>query len=95
MYINLLTETETVLKGYGKSLDDIIWFGTEAEEFSNNLVEFLNKHYDAGFGGQEISPDLVLVGKDFWLERHEYDGSEWWEYKQYPKRPTKLIAGKL
>lgn len=22
-----------------------------------------------------------------WLERHEYDGSEWWEYKTMPTEP--------
>ena len=31
--------------------------------------------------------DLLIVGKDFWLERVEYDGSEWWEFKTMPREP--------
>lgn len=26
----------------------------------------------------------MVVGDDWWLERHEYDGSEWWEFKRLP-----------
>lgn len=44
--------------------------------------------YDEGFGIQEVKDGLVIVGKDWWLERHEYDGSEWWEFKTLPKCPT-------
>lgn len=32
---------------------------------------------------------LTLVGEDFWLERKEYDGQEWWEYKTTPIKPEK------
>ena len=32
-----------------------------------------------------IRLDLVLVGKDWWLKRYEYDGDECWEYKEQPK----------
>ena len=31
--------------------------------------------------------DLIVVGKDFWIERHEYDGSELWEFKRMPEEP--------
>lgn len=34
---------------------------------------------------------LIVVGKDFWLERHEYDGSEWWEFKSIPMEPEETI----
>jgi hypothetical protein len=27
----------------------------------------------------------MVIGSDWWLERHEYDGSEWWEFKSLPK----------
>lgn len=43
--------------------------------------------YDAGYGLPEIPTDLIVVGKDFWLERHDYDGSEWWEFKTIPEEP--------
>lgn len=40
---------------------------------------------DEGYGAPEVATDLLVVGADFWLERCEYDGSEWWEFKQMPK----------
>lgn len=42
--------------------------------------------YDNGFGSQSINETLLIVGKDWWLERAEYDGSEWWEYKEKPNK---------
>jgi hypothetical protein len=38
---------------------------------------------------------LQLVGETFWIERAEYDGSEWWEYKEIPKRPSCKGNGKI
>lgn len=36
--------------------------------------------YDNGYGSQEVLPSLRIAFKDgTWLERREYDGSEWWE----------------
>jgi len=49
------------------------------------LKNILNVNYDSGYGSQNINRDLKLVGDDFWLERHEYDGSEWWEFKKFPE----------
>ena len=40
-----------------------------------------------GFGGAEVNENLFVVGADWWLERHEYDGSEWWEFKTLPTKP--------
>ena len=41
--------------------------------------------------------DLLIVGDDWWLERHEYDGAEWWEFKTLPCEPfeEKKVAGVL
>ena len=33
----------------------------------------------------EVAEDLVVVGDNWWIERHEYDGNEWWEYKEKAK----------
>ena len=85
--VNLLEETVEVLEEYGKTLEDIEWIG--GEDFSISKQRFIilaNSLYDNGFGGQEVAKDLVLVGNGFWLERKEYDGSEWWEYKELPIR---------
>lgn len=86
---NLLQETIECLKEHGKTFDDVIWVGSRDGEFSIPPAEFIrisDIEYDSGFGAQEIADDLVIVGVDFWLERHEYDGSEWWEFKTVPQR---------
>lgn len=43
-------------------------------------------------GSPQVAEDLLIVGDTWCLERHEYDGSEWWEYKELPKEPTETIA---
>ena len=87
MMANLLQETIKDLINEGKSEDDVI-FVTDGENV--NTWEWFKKNadfrYDNGFGGAEIMEDLKIVGKDWWLERHNYDGSEWWEFKKKPKK---------
>jgi len=41
-------------------------------------------NYDSGYGSAEIREDLIIVGNGWWLERDEYDGSEWWVYRTKP-----------
>lgn len=86
--MNLLKETVDVLKDNGKTLLDIEWVGTIDSEYECNLCELIDIDYDNGYGGAEIPSGFILAGNDFWLERHEYDGSEWWEYKELPSRPS-------
>lgn len=93
MKVNLLEETKKVLAENGVSYLDILWVGNKScwftwEQF-DNLARAMN--YDNGFGGAEVSEDLIVVGKDFWLIRGEYDGSEWWEFLKYPERPENHI----
>lgn len=92
----LLRETLSELNDHGKTWDDVIWIGEENRVdcdgytiSKSQFLELANKDYDDGYGGQEVNPNLLVVGEDFWLERHEYDGSEWWEYKTQPIQPTK------
>lgn len=48
-------------------------------------LEFLKKiDYDSGYGSQRLFGFVCFKDKT-WLEREEYDGSECWSYKQYPK----------
>ena len=82
--MNLLNETRDILLSNNKTFDDVIFVGDEATHTKMTVKDFLehaNVEYKNGFGIEEINTELILVGKDFWLERHEYDGSEWWEYK--------------
>lgn len=85
----MLKETEAVLRENGKSLKDIKWVGCDAFTIPfENFVACADKEYDDGFGAQEVAIDLVIVGDNWWLERHENDGSEWWEYKELPQKPS-------
>ena len=101
MSVNLLKETIECINDNGKQTSDVLWVGRnyydwEKEEqiiYKNTWDNFClnaNFFYDNGYGGNEIPMDLIVVGKDFWLERHEYDGSEWWEFKTIPVEPEEI-----
>lgn len=86
--MNLLKETIKILKDHNKTFDDIEWIGTTEIEISvDEFIKEADREYDDDYGAAEVNPNLVVVGKDFWLERDEYDGLEWWEFKTMPKRP--------
>ena len=95
---NLLNETIEVLKTNGKQETDVLWVGRNYYSWTENKnVAYkstwddfclkANFYYDNGYGGNEIPMDLIVVGKDFWLERQDYDGYEWWEFKTLPTEP--------
>lgn len=87
--MNLLKETLDYLARHGKSSADVLWCGNSEFKFDwTTFTHLANQEYDEGHGVNEVSMDLKVVGKDFWLERHEYDGSEWWEFKQQPTEPA-------
>ena len=91
--MNLLQETLEILSEHGKTKGDVLWCGNEGVGyFTWEVFERLaDKDYDNSYGDAEVVIDLLIVGKDFWLERHEYDGSEWGEYKTMPKKPDRQI----
>lgn len=94
---NLLTETQRMLEKNGHPPTDVLWVGgrvnryTErSEDFTGTWQEFAaiaNIDYNAGYGREEINLSLLVVGDSWWLERHEFDGQEWWEYKKLPTKP--------
>jgi hypothetical protein len=85
---NLLQETNEILKENKKSWQEVKWVGCRDFQIPIALFKDLaNKEYDDGYGAQEVATDLLVVGNNWWLERHEYDGSEWWEFKELPKEP--------
>jgi len=61
---------------------------TEYEKF----LEKLNFEYDNGYGSQELSGTIWLSEDNTWYERGEYDGSEWWAYRECPQVPNELKA---
>ena len=95
---NLYRETLKCLRENGKKEEDVLWIGmTEALilEGWRGMAELFGFEYDEGYGGIEINDGLMVVGDSWWLERHEYDGAEWWEYKEYPKMPCKPLPGDM
>lgn len=89
---NLYTEIIEQLVNHGKSEEDVKWAGNK--DFKIPLEKFwkiAHTHYNNGFGSPKVAEDLIVAGDNFWLERHEYDGSEWFEYKESPKMPDKEI----
>lgn len=96
--MNLLKETVGKMADAGKSPDDVRWVGVLPSSLAPDMpapvgswAQFeewaLDYNYDDGYGSAEVNPSLVIVGDDWWLERNEYDGSEWWEFKSLPNKP--------
>lgn len=66
------------------------------ENWSNedwlNFLEALQFNYDESYCSQELF-GVVWFKDGTWLERGEYDGVEWWEYKTIPAIPAELVYG--
>lgn len=83
--MNLLEETIKVLENNGKSINDIV--AVQGKDFGISIKRFLklaDTEYNEGKGEAEVAEDLVIIGKDWWLERAENDGAEWWEFRKFP-----------
>ena len=89
---NLLKETLEVLKRHGKKPEDVKWCGSpEYGWFSwDEFVRVADVEYYPSYCGDRVAYDLVIVGEDWWLERHEwheFDNSDWWEFRTLPVKP--------
>lgn len=86
--MNLKAETIKVLEKHGKTKNDVVWAGVYEKKIPLNLFwQYIDKEYDKDYGLAQVNLRLLVVGNDWWLERHEYDGAEWWEYKEKPQEP--------
>jgi len=47
------------------------------------FLESFNHTYDNGFGGQNLY-GVIFCEDGVWMQRGEYDGSEWYDIYQYP-----------
>lgn len=93
MIVNLLEETLSDLRFLGHTESEILWVGNRIGTWVISWEEFKtiakDVNYNCKTGGQQIAMDLVIVGEgDWWLERYESEGSEWWSYKYPPKRAS-------
>lgn len=90
---NLYEETNRILEAHDFNWGDILWIGTrEGLIPEDDWAKLFNVSYDDGYGSTKVAQNLLVVGKDWWLERHEYDGAEWWEFKRYPQMPSNLLS---
>lgn len=89
---NLWEETIGVLKEHDKTFDGVRFIqGNDFKITKENFEKVAKKtNYDGGYGSADVATDLVVVGKNWWLERGEYDGLEWWDYKESPKQVNEV-----
>ena len=95
---NAQKELQNKLKEINKTIDDIIALNIAKYECCESIPDIrvkatkenikkilskLNFNYYEGYGSQELY-GIVLFDDNSWLERTEYDGAEWWEYKKPP-----------
>lgn len=97
---SLLAETLVVLRHQKINEEDIEWVGSLDGKMAISWEEFKTiakeTYYYSGFGAQEIAYDLVVVGSNWWLDRHEYDGNERWVFHNKPVKkegePFKFVC---
>lgn len=95
--LNLYSETTKILSSYNKKISDILFISTITSEgtFEIPVDEFFELaqtiDYDNGYGGVEINEHLKIVGEDWWLERNDYDGAEYWTFKTMPGKPESKL----
>lgn len=53
------------------------------------FIKKLDVEYDDGYGGQELFGTIWLKDGS-WMDRGEYDGSEWWNHQVVPEIPNEL-----
>ena len=100
--INAKEELLEMLSNNNKKIEDIkvlsivhkwYWDYGEDDDDKNYLqieninIDVLDFEYGNGYGGQRLF-GIILFNDNTWLERGEYDGSEWWEYKSPPTLET-------
>lgn len=92
--INLKTETLEVIKESGHTVEDIDWCGISggSDNFkipTDVFFDIIDFEYNNGYGLPEINSYLTVMFTDgTWLERGEYDGSEWWKLRKVPEKPN-------
>ena len=82
--MNFLEETKEAIKDSGHNFEDVMFIGSSNGEYRMSWEKFVTKanfNYDDGYGAAAIATDLIIYFKDCtYIERGEYDGSEWWSY---------------
>jgi hypothetical protein len=70
------------------SKEHLLFVGYDSNQFEFFLAA-IDYEYDCGYGCQELA-GIIWYTDGTWSERAEYDGSEWWEYREVPEIPDVL-----
>jgi hypothetical protein len=91
---NLLEDVFVTLRDVFKTTDDVQWviwssgkdkYDDVIDTFWCTWDEFAEQADGMNFGNMvKIDPNIRLIGADWWIERREYDGKEWWEFVAHP-----------
>lgn len=71
------------LQKYKKTLDDILFVTTDGQKYKN-FDEFLELLYERNHICCKCLCKLKVIGKDWYLEKHTYEKTEFWVYKTIP-----------
>lgn len=75
---------------YTEDSDSFFLRSDRSKDDEREFYEFLKSiEYDEGYGTQELF-GFVVFNDHSWLERGEYDGSEWWQLCEEPKEEELL-----
>jgi hypothetical protein len=91
--LNLIIKCAYIPQDNGYMFDEekaplpIILKENYSEKDYDKFLNQLNFKYDSGYGGQELYGTVWLTDNS-WLQRGEYDGSEWWEHMRLPTIPN-------
>lgn len=95
---NLLEETLYIMKQNGVSPEDELIVVMDNAHFcywKDFVAVAENYNYDSDYGFVEVNEHLKIAGADWWMERHEYDGCEWWEFKRHPKLGSQRYTNQI
>lgn len=84
--LNLEQEFDGAQLKYNPSWDKKEWTTFSASQYQE-FLEWLDFSYDNGYGSQKLYGFILLkcgAPDRQWLDRHEYDGSEYWVLRKRP-----------
>ena len=96
MIVNFLKETLGEMKENGVSPYDVLYvFNSFGYCSWKEFEKLANFDYNNSYGLIAIDLNLIVRGTDWWLERKEYDGSEWWEFRRDPVKNSQAHNSNL
>lgn len=80
---NFKNEIIQNLEKYKKKLDDILFVTTDGKKYKS-FDEFLELINERNHICSKCLCKLKIIGKDWYLEKHSYEKTEFWVYKTIP-----------